>query len=159
MDKPDRTPDDVRYAYDLVGEVVDRLREARDFPEKRERKRWLDLGFLAATIGSSPGNETVWLKSARDLFADVPIEHPDCENGDLLAIARYAVSSLLCALLMDPDDKRGLERKMHAKFREMFPGVRRGHIVNGQFVLDPEAQIIPFPPADRPRPDAGPSGP
>jgi hypothetical protein len=150
--KPDRSCDDIRYAYELIGEVVDRLRAARDFPEKRERKRWLDLGFIAAMAGSSSDYQEAWLKSAADLFEDVPHELPDDESGDILAHARYAVASLLGALLMAPDEKGEIKRKMDAKFREMFPGVRRGQIINGQFVPDPEPQVIPFPPRDRPEP-------
>src|SRR5882762_7059600 len=38
--KKPETYDDYRYAFHLLGEVAERLREARDFPEKRILRRW-----------------------------------------------------------------------------------------------------------------------
>ena len=141
--KKPETYDDYRYAFHLLGEVAERLREARDFPEKRILRRWQDVQFaVAVSAGHDRDYILPFLKTAAQDFAVVP---PPEDKSDLLAVATWTMASLLDVLTSDPEKFAGVQKAIKTKFIEMFPGVRRGRIVNGQLVLDPEPQVIPFP--------------
>jgi hypothetical protein len=154
--KPDKTIGDRDYVLRQIGEIADRLRDARDNPERRERQRWKDLLFAAAMIGSS--NEArgqIWLQQAQDCFPAVRGPEPG-KDAPLLAQATYAVESLLDALLMKPEERAELEGKMSSWFLQWAGenGVRAGTFHNGKF--EQYGRIIPFKPGDTPGNSMGP---
>jgi hypothetical protein len=149
------------YALRQVSEIADRLRNARDNPEQRERRRWTDLLFAAAMIGSSKeGMTKLWLENARDCL---PVTRSPVRPGDddpLLAHATYFVDSLLDALLMKPDDRAGLEKMVNARFLQWCGenGVRAGRFdASGKFEM--LGEVVPFQLTDTPPGPTDPSDP
>ena len=84
------------YAYELIGEVAERLREARDFPEKHILRRWQDLQF---TVAVSAGRDPIKMLPFLKLVAsDFSVVQPPDDESDLLAVATSTVASLLDVL-------------------------------------------------------------
>jgi hypothetical protein len=144
MRKSDPTCDDLRYAYELIGEVAGRLREAKDHPEKRELRRWQNLQFaVAVSAGRDFAYMLPFLKSAATNFAAV--QPPPKDESDLLVVATWTMAILLDVLTSDPAKFDGVQETIKVKLFETFPGVRHGRMINGQLVVDSEPQVIPFP--------------
>ncbi len=145
--KPNMTLDDRDYLLRQVGEIADRLRDARDNPEQRERKRWQDLMLCATLIGTSDEAKAQrWLEKARDSFPAGRGPDPG-DEASLLTQATYAVECLLDALLMKPEDRAELKGKMSSWFLQWAGenGVRAGaYNASGKFEM--LGQIIPFEP-------------
>jgi hypothetical protein len=160
MAKPDATPEDIDYVFRQIGDLADRLRAARDNPAQREQKRWHELMYCAAMIGSNKENmQEWWLKSARDCFPAEQGPRPG-DDAPLLAQATYAVECLLDAMLMSPEDRAKCEDKMHSWFRNWCGenGVRMGTF-NAYGKFEPLGQVVPFEPRtnnDEPPPDPPP---
>jgi hypothetical protein len=160
LTKPDSTLEDLDYALSQVAELADRLRAARDNPAQREQRRWHDLMFCAAMIGSNKENmQEWWLTSARDCFPAEQGPRPG-DDAPLLAQATYAVECLLAAMLMSPEDRAKCEDHMSSWFTRWAGerGVRAGKF-NAYGQLEMLGQVIPFSPRsnDEPPPDPPPA--
>jgi hypothetical protein len=111
--------EDLQYAYALMGEVAERLREAQDFPEKRERRRWQDVQFaVTVSAGRDPAEMLPFLKSAATDFAAV---QPPKDESDLLAVATWTMASLLDVLTSDPEKFAGCGGRLKPSFTRCFP--------------------------------------
>jgi hypothetical protein len=116
LSKPDMSLEDKDYALRQVSEIAETLRNARDNPEERERRRWFNVMSCAAMVASNKKEmEVIWLKNARDSFSAHQSPNP---GGDapLLAQATYAVECLLDAMLIKSEDRAELENRMNAWF-------------------------------------------
>ncbi len=152
VSRPDKTLGDIDYEMHFACELADRLREARDKLEVRERQRWHDPMFCAAMIGSSSTKDGKrWLRTAADDFLPATLSHATPpEDAPLLELAAHAVETLLHALTMSEEHRAKVERHMDRAFVGMMEdmGVEalHGSVINGQFVPSPKGEVIPFPP-------------
>lgn len=113
LSKPGMSLADRDFVLRHVCEIGERLQEARDNPEERERRRWFNVLSAASMVASNEkGMEDIWLEQARDSFSKDRGPRPD-DNAPLIDHAIYAVECLLDALLMKPADRAELQRKMH----------------------------------------------
>jgi hypothetical protein len=147
-EKPaDMSLEDLDYFCQRIGEIADRLRAARDNPEERERRRWQDVAFCAAVIGSSEeGFTKLWLEQARDVFPATLGTIPP-KDAPAIAHATYAIENLLYALLMHPDDRSELHGKMDtALMRWMGENGVRGGTYNAKGQFEMFGEVIPFKP-------------
>jgi hypothetical protein len=115
--KPDMSLEDRDFALRQVGEIADKLRAARDNPEKRERRRWQNVMFCAAMVAPSEDKlARVWIKETLNSFpAGERGPTPD-DDASPLVQATYAVECLLDALLSSPEERAELNKKMNGAF-------------------------------------------
>jgi hypothetical protein len=76
MSKPGMSLEDRDYVYRRIGGIADRLREARDNPEKRERRRWFNIESAAAIYqrplqGLLPAEPRIEKPWHRDFFVSL----------------------------------------------------------------------------------------
>jgi hypothetical protein len=114
---------DYSYAYWLIGEVAERLREARDHPEKRELRRWQKVQFAAAVSAGRPPMEMIpFLFTAFREF-EFDAAKPPADEKDLYSVAVHTMAMVLDVPTSDPKKFGNMQSRITAAFCEMFPGV------------------------------------